>query len=70
MKPTHNKCDTYMAEGHYCSGYIALREELKAVKALLKEASDNWVPHPSNLSAAIVDLLHIPPPSPWRDRDD
>lgn len=48
----------------------AAKERIVKLEELLKEASNDWVPHSSNLSAAIVDLLHIPPPSPWRDRDD
>ena len=36
---------------------LDLRSDLAAARDLLKEASDDWVPHASSLSAAIVDLL-------------
>ncbi len=35
----------------------AARAEADALRALLQEASDDWVPHTSNLSAAIVDAM-------------
>lgn len=46
----HDLLDSYAKE------ITQLKTDLAAALALLQEASDDWVPHTSSLSAAIVDF--------------
>lgn len=40
MKPAHEQCDQYMAEGQYCSGYQKLQDDLAAARARVAELED------------------------------
>ena len=46
---------------HDICRYVAIAAEqateIERLRKLLKEASDDWIPHASSLSAAIVDAL-------------
>lgn len=56
--PVCKECEALRHDvGRYVTIAAKQAQELEKLRALLREASDDWIPHASSLSAAIVDAL-------------